>query len=130
MTAYSRRILVWTPRALGIAFAIFLSLFALDVFSEGYGFARTLFALMMHLIPTAIVLGVLALAWRWEWIGAVGFGSAGLLYAKMAWRHPSWILTISGPLFVLAALFLVSWLKRAGRGEHHSPGATAGEQVK
>jgi integral membrane sensor domain MASE1 len=104
--------------------------FALDVFSEGYGFLKTLFALMMHLIPTAIVLGVLALAWRWEWIGAVGFGSAGLLYAKMAWGHPSWILAISGPLFVLAALFLVSWLKRAGRGERHSPGATAGEQVK
>src|ERR1019366_5759961 len=131
MTAYSRRILVWTPRALGIAFAIFLSLFALDVFSEGFVFLKTLFALMMHLIPTAITLGILALAWRWEWIGAVGFGSAGLLYAKWAWRHPSWILTISGPLFVLAALFLVSWLKRAGRGgERHSPGATAGEQVK
>jgi len=113
---------LWTPRALVIAFAIFLSLFALDVFGEGYGFWGTLLALAVHLIPAAIVLAVLALAWRWEWTGAVGFGSAGLLYAATAWRHPSWILTISGPLFVLAALFLVSWLKRVGRGEGHSAG--------
>jgi lysylphosphatidylglycerol synthetase-like protein (DUF2156 family) len=115
MTAYSRRILVWTPRALVILFAGFLSLFALDVFGEGYGFWGTFLALTMHLVPTAIVLAVLALAWHWEWIGAAGFGSAGLLYAATAWRHPSWVLTISGPLFLIAALFLVSWLTRGGR---------------
>jgi hypothetical protein len=115
MTAYSRRILVWTPRALVILFAGFLSLFALDVFGEGHGFWGTFLALTMHLVPTAIVLAVLALAWHWEWIGAAGFGSAGLLYAATAWRHPSWVLTISGPLFLIAALFLVSWLTRGGR---------------
>jgi lysylphosphatidylglycerol synthetase-like protein (DUF2156 family) len=113
MTAYLRKALFWTPRALCIAFAIFLSLFALDVFNEGYGIWKTLAALMIHLLPTFIVLAVLALAWRWEWIGAVVFVAAGALYAKGAWRHPSWILTISGPLFVIAALFLVNWLKRA-----------------
>jgi lysylphosphatidylglycerol synthetase-like protein (DUF2156 family) len=112
MITYSRRILFWTPRALCFAFAIFLSLFALDVFNEGYGFWKTLVALMIHLVPAFIVLAVLALAWRWEWVGAAGFAAAGALYAKTAWRHPSWILTISVPLFVIAALFLVNWLKR------------------
>jgi len=113
MTTCSRRALFWTPRTLCIAFAVFLSLFALDVFSHGFGFWQTLVALIIHLVPAFIVLAVLALAWRWEWIGAAGFAVAGVLYAKMAWQHPSWILTISGPLFVIAGLFLVNWLKRA-----------------
>jgi hypothetical protein len=112
MTTYSRRALFWTPRALCIAFAVFLSLFALDVFNEGYGFWRTLGALLMHLIPAAIVLVVLAVAWRWEWIGTVVFAGFGMCYAITTWRHPDWFLTISGPLFVIAALFLVNWLKR------------------
>ena len=112
MSAYSRRILFWAPRALGIAFALFLSMFALDVFGEGYGFWNTLLALAMHLIPTAIVAVVLVLAWRWEWIGVVLFAAAAILYLVNTLRHPDWILFISGPLFLIAVLFLVSWLKR------------------
>ena len=118
MSVYSKRALLWTPRALGSAFALFLSMFALDVFSEGYGFWNTILALGIHLIPTAIVVVVLVLAWRWEWIGAVLFAATGIAYMLAALRHLSWILSISGPLFVIAALFLVSWLKRA---EIHSP---------
>jgi hypothetical protein len=113
MSDYSRRILFWAPRALGIAFAVFLSVFALDVFGEGYGFWNTLLALAMHLIPTAIVVVVLVLAWRWEWIGAVLFAAAGTLYLVNTLRHPDWILLISGPLFLIAALFMISWLKRS-----------------
>ena len=32
-----RQFLFWSPRVLTILFALFLSLFALDVFEEGYG---------------------------------------------------------------------------------------------
>jgi hypothetical protein len=38
MNESKRRMLFWTPRLLSILFAIFISLFALDVFGEGYGF--------------------------------------------------------------------------------------------
>ena len=38
----SKQLLFWTPRILGILFALFLSMFALDVFGEGYGFWGTL----------------------------------------------------------------------------------------
>ena len=31
-----KRVLYWTPRVLGILFALFISIFALDVFGEGY----------------------------------------------------------------------------------------------
>jgi hypothetical protein len=107
-----KSLLFWVPRILTLLFAIFLSLFALDVFNEGYGFWKTLLALFMHLIPTWLVLGALAVSWRWEWVGAVLFTSLGLWYIIMAWGrfHISAYLVISGPLFLLGALFLLDWL--------------------
>jgi hypothetical protein len=101
------KILYWTPRALSLAFALFLAVFALDVFSEGFTFWKTLAALAVHLIPTFLVLAVLVVAWRWEWFGAAGFVALGGLYAASKSRHPSWILLISGPLFVIALLFFL-----------------------
>lgn len=68
MSQVSGRLLFWTPRALSIAFVVFLSLFALDVFADGLGFWRTALALTMHLIPSFVLIAVLILAWRWEWI--------------------------------------------------------------
>ncbi|HKW99839.1 MAG TPA: hypothetical protein VJN43_19015 [Bryobacteraceae bacterium] len=107
------RLVYWAPRALGIALVIFLSLFALDVFDEGLGFRQTLAALGMHLIPSGVLVITLVLAWRWEWIGAAVFGAAGTLYTIWAWRHPNWVMLIGGPLFVVAALFIMSWINRA-----------------
>ena len=49
------RLLYWVPRILCILFAAFISLFALDVFGEGYGFWHSVLTLMVHLIPTYIV---------------------------------------------------------------------------
>ena len=66
MTSAAKGLLFWTPRVLTIAFILFLGLFALDVFGEGYGFWGTLVALLMHLIPNFVVLAVLIIAWRWE----------------------------------------------------------------
>jgi hypothetical protein len=107
------RTLFWAPRILCILFAVFISLFALDVFGEGYGFWGTILALLMHLIPTALVLIALAIAWRWEWVGAVLFIGLGLLYILTGHRmHWSVYLVISGPLFLVGVLFLLNWLYR------------------
>ena len=38
---------------------------------QGYHFWRTILALKMHMIPTALVLGRVALAWRWGWVGRI-----------------------------------------------------------
>jgi len=54
---------------LGFLFAVFVSLFALDVFDVGYSFWETVFALGMHLIPTGILLVALILSWRWSGLG-------------------------------------------------------------
>jgi hypothetical protein len=110
-----KRLLFWAPRILCILFAVFVSLFALDVFGEGYGFWGTMLALLMHLIPTGVILIVLAISWRWEWVGGVLFIALGVLYLVMAWGRLHWsaYLLISGPLFLVGVLFLINWLYRA-----------------
>lgn len=109
MNAITSRLLCWSPRILGILFALFLSLFALDVFSEGYGALETLLALLMHLIPTGLVLISLAIAWRWTWIGSILFIALALIYLASS-SGGSWI--ISGPLLLIGILFLLSWMYR------------------
>lgn len=120
MTHFSRRAFFWAPRAMSIVFIAFLSMFALDVFGEGYGFWKTLLALTMHLIPSFVLIAALVLAWRWEWIGAALYAAAGTLYVFWALQRPIppaikllWVLMIAGPAFLVAALFLANWMKRA-----------------
>jgi hypothetical protein len=109
-----RQLLYWAPRALCIVIAIFISMFALDVFGEGRGFWGTTLALLIHLIPTYIVLAVLAVAWRWEWVGATLFTGLGVAYIVAAWgRFPlSTYVLISGPLFLVGVMFLLNWRYR------------------
>lgn len=120
MTHFSRRAFFWAPRAMSIVFIAFLSMFALDVFGEGYGFWKTLLALTIHLIPSFVLIAALVLAWRWEWIGAALYAAAGTLYVFWALQRPIppavkllWVLMIAGPAFLVAALFLANWMKRA-----------------
>ncbi len=114
MKSSVERLLFWAPRGLCIAFAVFVSLFALDVFGEGGGFWKTTAALLIHLVPTCIILIVLAVSWRWEWVGAIAYATLGTLYLALAWGRFHWsaYLTISGPLFLVGALFLINWIHK------------------
>ncbi len=109
-----KQALFWAPRILGILFAIFISIFALDVFGRGFSIAETVLALGMHLIPTGILLVVLILAWRWEWMGGILFPGLGILYLVTAGGRPHWsvYLIIIGPLFLEGILFLIDWRYR------------------
>ena len=115
MNSGAKRVLFWIPRILCILFAIFLSVFALDVFSEGYGFWETILALLIHLVPVYIVIIVLVIAWRWEWVGAILFIALALLY--LVWSrgrfHWSVYLVISGTLALVGVLFLFNWIYRS-----------------
>jgi hypothetical protein len=119
MTDASKRVLFWTPRILTIAFILFLGLFALDVFDEGYGFFGTIVALFMHLIPHMILTLILVVAWRREWVGGILFFGLGVFYILWAWgRFPlAAYVFISGPLFLVGILFLLNWTYRKELGE-------------
>jgi len=109
-----KQVLFWAPRILSILFILFLGLFSLDVFEMGGGFWATLGGFLVHNIPSFILLGVLFLAWRREWIGAVVFIGFGILYLVFTWGKVDWIapLLISGIPALVGALFLVGWIKR------------------
>lgn len=110
MPTTSSKLRFWAPRVLGILFAVFISLFALDVFGEGF----SIVALFMHLVPTLCIVFALALAWRRAWVGAILFPALGLVWlAFTRFSSPlSVYLIIVGPPMAIGALFLVDWLKR------------------
>ena len=113
-----KQLIFWSPRILAVLYAMFISLFALDVFSEGTGFWQTVGALALHLIPTGIVVGLLVLSLRRERLGGALFVLTGIVYAipAMAHLHTAVVLVIAGPLFAIGILFLLNGSIRAVRG--------------
>jgi hypothetical protein len=110
MTRRADAALLWGPRLLGILMSLFLALFALDAFSEGKPLAQSLAAFAVHLIPALALLVIVALAWRWEWIGGVTFIVLAGAYVLSVNGRLDWSLVIAGPLFVIGAFFLWSWV--------------------
>ncbi|MBD3385561.1 hypothetical protein GF407_11625 [candidate division KSB1 bacterium] len=114
MESRQNRILFWLPRLLTLLFAIFISLFALDVFSKESTFWEAVVGFIIHLIPTFVILLILYLAWRREWVGSVFFALLGIFYiimTKLGMDILAYIF-ISGSLFVIALLFLWAWLNK------------------
>jgi len=106
----------WAPRALGILFILFVSLFAMDVFEEGLGFWGTILALLVHLLPSISMTIALIIGWRWEWVGALGFFGFAIWYVAFAMNRGrfelvAYALMVGIPL-VIGILFLVGWVKR------------------
>jgi hypothetical protein len=114
-----QQIFVWTPRILGILFALFVSMFALDVLGAGYGFWGTILALLMRLIPVYVLLIALAIAWRWPWAGALLFISFSVWYVVTAWgpyplvANLIGVWPIAGPPLLVGLLFLFNRLYQA-----------------
>lgn len=108
-------------RVLSLGFVAFLSLFALDVFEGGGGWIVMGSALLMHLMPAMMLLGVGVVSWKYELAGAVGYLAFGVLYVLLVGvdRHWSWYTAISGPAIIISMLFTLCWYlkkRRKGRG--------------
>jgi hypothetical protein len=108
MSSRAERLIVWSPRIVGILVALFIGIFAFDAIQEG------LLAFLLHLTPMFVLLAVVTLSWRWPWVGAGVFTGLAILYATTSPRL-DWILYISGPLVVVGLLFFLSWRFRARR---------------
>lgn len=110
----SRRLLLWSPRVLGLLLTAFIGMFALDAFSEGKSLLRAVPDFIVHLIPAFILLAFVMLSFRRPWIGGVAFIGLAALYAlTLSKGRLDWMLAISAPLLVVGALFLWSWFQRA-----------------
>ncbi|HET7219248.1 MAG TPA: hypothetical protein VFJ02_14425 [Vicinamibacterales bacterium] len=102
-------LLQWIPRLLGIAVSLFLGLFALDAFAPGKPIAHALIDFAVHLLPAAVVLTMVLVAWRRPWIGGVAFVLLAAAYALTVRFRVDWTLAISGPLLTVGLLYLWSW---------------------
>lgn len=113
MTKTHKQILFWTPRIAGILFVLFISIFALDIFSMELGFWGTIVGLFMHLIPSMLLAIAVALAWRWEWTGAVMFIGWAVWYIGTM-RGFEWFVyvMIAGIPALIGFLFLAGWIWR------------------
>jgi hypothetical protein len=71
MTAIHRgnKYVTWTLRIILIITLLFWALFSLDVFDEDLGFWDTLLGLLMHNIPSFIMIVILIISWKWENVG-------------------------------------------------------------
>ncbi|MDO8516648.1 MAG: hypothetical protein Q7S33_00840 [Nanoarchaeota archaeon] len=110
------KLLYWSPRILSILFILFLSLFSLDIFGNNYTFWETIIGLFMHNIPSFVLIIILLISWKHEWVGAIAFAIGGLLYIFLTlgrnnfeWYFLTWIIQISGVAFLIAYLWFLNW---------------------
>lgn len=107
--------LFWTPRVLCVLLAIFISPLNLFYAPAGLGLWRTLLELFRYLLPSSIILLLLVVAWRWEWAGAIGFFVVSAVCVARDADRMQWVsyLEVSGPLLLIAVLFLAGWRQKA-----------------
>lgn len=115
-----QKILRWTPRVLCIVAILFISMFAFDSFSHERTFFQNLGSLLMHLLPTFILIAFLVVAWNWELTGGIlialtGLAATPFIYNLNFQRTQSVstslgvILMITLPLIIIGALFIISY---------------------
>lgn len=96
---------------IGILYALALLVFAADVFSKAQSVSQTFYDLLLHLIPTAVILLIVVVAYNRSLIGAIIFLVLGLMYIITGWANLHWTahVLIAGPLLVLSALYITAW---------------------
>ena len=87
---------------LSILFGVFISLFALDVFGQ----ENWLIALIMHLIPTYIVIILTIISWKKELWGGILWLVLGIFFMIMS--PQAWIIYV--PVMVIGGLNL--WMRK------------------
>lgn len=117
------KILHWTPRILCILAILFISMFAFDVFGPGIPVWRQILALLLHLVPSFVLLALLIVAWKWELIGGILFMIIGIAMSPVIFVHNykmnhsigmsiGIIATITLPFVIVGILFIVSYLQK------------------
>lgn len=117
--ATKEMILLWSPRILCIGAILFISMFALDSFDPALPLIEQLKQFFKHLTPTYVLLLLLAIAWKWSFVGGilfaiVGIGLSPFVYTMNYHRtHSVWlsltiILMITVPFVVVGLLFIIS----------------------
>lgn len=113
------KILYWLPRVLAIAAILFMMVFSLDCF-ENQGFKDVLTCFIMHNIPAFIIIIVLVIAWKWEFIGGILFLAVflgGSIYFRGFSTNPA-VFVVMTPFLVTGVLFIWHYVAQKPISEH------------
>ncbi len=119
----SINVLHWMPRIICILAILFISLFALDSFGPNLTVWQQIGAFLIHLIPTFVLIALLIVAWKWEYIGGIIFIIIGLGLSPFIFKHNynmnhsvgmslGIILMVTFPLVVVGILFIMSYFMK------------------
>ena len=123
----SIKILHWTPRIICILAILFISVFAIDAFGPEKTLWQQFGDFLLHLVPSFVLIAVLIVAWKWEYIGGIifiiiGFGLSIFVFilnynrTHSAGTSLGEILIITFPFVVVGALFIIShYMKKKDR---------------
>lgn len=107
------RFLYYTPRIAGLLMIVFVSLFALDVFSMGGNFWRQLLAFVIHAAPAILLSIVMIFAWRKPVIGFIIFGIAAIFFLRFVLFGQDFgagnFMMFVAPLALISGLFWINW---------------------
>lgn len=109
----------WVPRVLGILYAGFISLFTFDAWEGTSSFWEGLVGWLIHLLPVAIVILALIIAWRRPVVGGGIFLVLATIFLLLFANEldGDWtdtvvsMLVIAGPLALIGVLFMVEGRK-------------------
>lgn len=119
----SIKVFHWLPRIICILAILFISVFAADAFSPGHTIWQQLGDFLIHLIPSFVLMGILVLAWNWEFIGGIISIAIGLGLSPFVFIHNynmngsvseslGIIMVITLPFIVVGILFIVSRFRK------------------
>jgi hypothetical protein len=98
-------------------------MFALDAFNPERTIWQQIGDFLMHLIPSFVLIALLIIAWKWEFIGGIifiiiGVGMSPIIFMhnyKMnhsIWMSLTTILIITIPFVIVGVLFIVSHYRK------------------
>jgi hypothetical protein len=106
------RIIHWAPRVAALLIIFFMGLFSLDVFGTGAAPLDVLVGFLIHNIPSIVMLGLLAVAWKRPVVGFIVFLTAAAAFAILFVRDihalPNLVLFVL-PILLIASLFYADW---------------------
>lgn len=105
-------IIHWAPRVAAILITFFMSLFSLDVLGMGASPLEILGALLMHNIPSIVMIVLLVFAWKRPVVGFVVFLIAAvaftIFFVRDFYALPNLLLFVF-PILLIASLFYADW---------------------
>ena len=123
MNSLKMNFIHWTPRIICIIAILFVSIFAFDAFDTCCTIWDKIAAFLMHMIPSFVLLIVLLIAWKFEFVGGILLTIIGLVLSPIifihnyhmndsVWMSLGIILTITFPFIVTGILFIISHYKK------------------